>query len=94
MIAREVAKFLHLPYAPSVLQRVRETRSQVGLNASARVDNVRGAFYADPNGVQDEVVLIIDDLFTTGATMSACAQALLEARAKMVFGMSVARASF
>ncbi len=93
MIAREVAKALHLPYAPSVLKRVRETRSQVGLNASARFENVCGAFYSDPNDVADEVVLIIDDLYTTGATMSACAHALLQARAKSVYGMSVARAS-
>jgi ComF family protein len=93
MIAREMAKALHLPYAPSVLKRVRETRSQVGLNASARFENVRGAFYADPREVQNEIVLIVDDLYTTGATMSACAHALLQARAKSVYGMSVARAS-
>ena len=93
MIAREFAKALHLPYAPSVLKRVRETRSQVGLNASARFENVRGAFSSDPHYVQEETILVIDDLYTTGATMSACAHALLQARAKAVYGLSVARAT-
>lgn len=68
------------------LRRERLTRSQVGLNAAERQQNVADAFQADP-AVQGKRLLLVDDVFTTGATLSACAQALRKAGAGAVYGL-------
>ena len=92
LIASELAKSQHLPYSNRALWRVRETLSQVGLDAIARMKNVRGAFSADSAIVGGKRVMIVDDLYTTGATLSSCAQALLQVGAVEVFGLTVGRA--
>ena len=73
------------------LRRVQDTPSQVGLMPSERRENVRNAFRAEPGPWPGSVVLI-DDLFTTGATLAACATTLLQAGAEQVFALTVARA--
>jgi ComF family protein len=92
LIASEFAEISERLYFGQALRRVRETRSQVGLNLAERQENVFGAFVADPQQVSGKVILLVDDLFTTGATMSACAEALHQAGAGTVVGLSVARA--
>jgi ComF family protein len=92
LIASALAKLLDLPYSDKALQRIRETKSQVGLNSTARMQNVQGAFQADGTIVKDETILVVDDLFTTGATLSACALSLLESGANEVYGLTVGRA--
>lgn len=81
-----------MPVLSSALVRIRETNSQVGLTPAERERNVAGAFAADAVRVQDQAVLLIDDVYTTGATLAACAQAVRLAGAAAVFGLTVARA--
>jgi ComF family protein len=92
LIASAMVPLLQSTYGERALWRVRETRSQVGLDAGARMENVQGAFRADREVVQGQTILLVDDLITTGATLFSCGMALLEADAKMVRGVSVARA--
>ena len=92
LIASALAKLLDLPFCDRVLQRIRETKSQVGLNVSDRKRNVRGAFQADQTIVRGKTILLVDDLFTTGATLAACAASLLENGATVVCGLTVCRA--
>lgn len=92
LIASGVARKLGRPYRASALRRIRDTRSQVGLSPDARRRNVRGAFSADGRKVRGKNILIIDDLFTTGATLLACTQALQSAGAEHVFALTAARA--
>ena len=92
LIASALAEFQHLQYSDRALQRIRETRSQVGLDAMARMRTVQGAFLADSAIVEGKRVIVVDDLYTTGATLSSCAQALLEAGAVEVYGLTVGRA--
>jgi ComF family protein len=92
LIARPLAYQTDIDYAPQVLWKARETRSQVGLNVSQRQKNVLDAYQADARRVARKSVLLMDDVSTTGSTISACTAALLSAGAREVYGITVARA--
>lgn len=92
LVARPLAYSMGWRYEPNALRKIRETRSQVGLNPSQRHENVRNAYQADPRRVERKAVLIMDDVATTGSTISACTQALLSAGAKDVYVLTIARA--
>ncbi len=80
LVARPLAYQLGWKYEPAALWKTRETRTQVGLSVSQRSENVQGAYQADPTVVEQRSVLIMDDVATTGSTISACTAALLAAR--------------
>jgi len=83
-----------LQLAADLLVRVRPTLPQVGLSPSARRENVRGVFsVSEAERVRNRTVLLIDDVMTTGATLSACAAALKRAGAARVLALSLARAT-
>jgi competence protein ComFC len=92
LVARPLAYQIGLRYEPEALWKTRETRSQVGLNAPQRHENVHNAYQADPNIVKQQSILIMDDVATTGSTISACTQALLSAGAQDVYVLTIARA--
>lgn len=76
----------------SVARRVHTERHRAGMDARARRDSVADAFaIRHPKLVAGQRVLLVDDVFTTGATVSACAAALKEAGAEDVFVLTVAR---
>lgn len=91
MIAKPLALALGMRYAPKGLVRCKETRSQVGLTKLERKANVSDAFQAGTD-VKRKIVLIMDDVSTTGSTLSAGAEALYSAGAKDVYALTVARA--
>ncbi len=75
-----------------VLARQRETQSQTGLTSHQRRENVRGAFaVVRPEAVKGREVLVVDDVYTTGATVSECVRVLLRAGAAKVWVATVAR---
>ena len=92
LVARPLAYQLQLRYEPAALQKTRETRSQVGLTVSQRSENVQNAYQADSKVVQGKSVLIMDDVATTGSTISACTTALHSAGAQEVYVLTIARA--
>jgi ComF family protein len=77
--------------APNALARVRETAPQTGLRRAQRLGNLRGVFRGKPEAVRGRTILLIDDVMTTGATLEACALALLRAGARSVDALVVAR---
>jgi ComF family protein len=82
-----------LTLAPKTLMRLRATESQAGLTLRERRLNVRGAFtVSDPAVVESKHILLVDDIFTTGATARAAAQALIRAGAASVWVATLARA--
>lgn len=70
-------------------------RRQEGLSLDERLANVAGAFrVVRPEAVEGKRILLVDDVLTTGATASACAQALLDAGAQSVFAVALATVEF
>ena len=94
MIARAFQRLTGLPLREQALLRLRHTSSQVGLTLAQRLENAAGAFGAERALCKEKTVLVIDDVCTSGATLRACAQALKEAGAVRVYGLTVARAGF
>jgi len=99
-LAVEALRFLRkshpdwkLTLASSTLMRLKATESQAGLTPRQRRLNVRGAFtVSDPAAVTLKHILVVDDIFTTGATARAAAQALARAGAASVWVATLARA--
>jgi competence protein ComFC len=94
LLARPIALYLEKPFSTGALRRTRETRTQVGLTVSERHDNMVNAFRADSNLVSGKNVLVVDDVATSGATLNACAKALLNEGAANVYCFSLARAVY
>ena len=94
-LARHMARQTDKPFLQGTLLRIRRTRQQVGLGARAREDNVRGAF-AVAKGHEGDVVgkrlVLVDDVYTTGATVAAAARALRKAGAADITVLTFARA--
>jgi ComF family protein len=75
VLAQALADALRAPCLKWRLKRTRPTPHQTSLSPTARRDNVRGAFHASPK-LAGKTVLLVDDVFTTGATAQAAASAL------------------
>jgi competence protein ComFC len=88
LLARGVARKINARVSDK-LRAVRKTADQVGLTAGARAANVRGAYAA--RGQVAGKVLLVDDVFTTGATLDTCARALIGAGADEVFALTLCR---
>lgn len=92
LLANALGKLAGKPVAVDALTRIKPTPSQGGLNRTARQRNVGGAFAIKrPARVSGKRVLLIDDVFTTGATVGACTKALCDAGAANVDVLVLAR---
>jgi ComF family protein len=97
--AADLARGLDLPVVHA-LWRIRSTAPQAGLTAAGRRRNVRGAFRLSPllsarrrqDAIGGRVIVLVDDVMTTGATLGACAGALEAAGAREVRTLTLARA--
>ena len=94
VLARELARVTKLPIDEhSLVRRVHTERHRAGMDARSRRDSVEGAFEVrQPKLVAGRRILLVDDVFTTGATVSECAAVLKSAGAADVYVLTIARA--
>lgn len=94
MLAREISEITGIWVDPNTLIRVRYTRPQTRLPFKERSENVKGAFeVARETFVRDRSVLLVDDVATTGSTLTECARVLKKAGARRVEALTIARAA-
>ncbi len=93
LLAHRLSERNKIPFSCDNLVRVRPTRPQVELTGDERIRNVRGAFaLKKPGAVETMHVVLVDDVFTTGATMNECAVVLKKSGASQVTVLTLARA--
>ena len=84
VLAQKTSEIVQIPVDTDVLKRSKDTKAMRNMSASERQNNLKKAFHAYGNSVRLKSIMLIDDIYTTGATVDACAQALLEAGAEEV----------
>ncbi|MDI3469264.1 MAG: ComF family protein [Pseudolabrys sp.] len=93
-LAAEIGKIAQIPVVNGALARVRHTPQQVGLTKTQRAENVQGVFRVTDEGkaaIAGRRLILVDDVLTSGATVDACARALLRAGAAHVDALVFAR---
>jgi ComF family protein len=91
LLAHQIVGIVGARFAPDLLQR-KDRTPQLTLSAADRMTNLEGAFTCvAPERVKEKRILLVDDVCTTGATLSACAEALVEAGAARVSAIVFAR---
>ncbi len=91
-LAKALGKSLNIPVAKRSLRRVKDTPTQTKLSAEDRARNMRGAFVVRNESVfKGKRLVLLDDVFTTGATLDSCAKVLRGAGAQNVIALAVAR---
>lgn len=85
LVAEHLGKELGMPVDTEMLVRVRQTKPQKELNDRERLKNLENAFIINKNGVKYKKVILVDDIYTTGATIDACAAALMSCGVREVY---------
>ena len=92
LLARQVSRLYEVPVDPFVLCRERETPPQTQLAEDERRKNVRGAFAIYPGKLlKRRSVLLVDDVYTSGATANECSRVLVRGGAREVYVLTLAR---
>ena len=91
-IAKQLSWAFSLPVAADALIRTKHTAPQANLGREKRLKNMKGVFQVrNPQEIAGKNILLVDDVYTTGATLESAAEVLKEAGANRVFGAVVAR---
>jgi ComF family protein len=92
-ISKGVGKILNAKVSDRVVKRIKYTESQTTMNLNEREENITGAFkVSQKKAIREKSILLLDDVITTGATISECGRILLEAGATKIFAASIALA--
>ena len=90
LLAKAMGKALDIPVDNKIIYRTRNTMAQKQLNVKERQNNLKNAFKIGENDVKLKIVVVVDDIYTTGATMDEVAMCLKQAGALKVYGISLA----
>lgn len=90
LLAREIGRRMDIPVDSHVIRRVKKTLPQKQLDDAERQNNLKRAFKIERNDVKLERVIIVDDIYTTGSTIDACAAELKRAGVEKVYFITAA----
>ncbi|OQX00966.1 hypothetical protein BWK69_00315 [Candidatus Parcubacteria bacterium A4] len=91
-IGEKLSEALQIPMESNILKKTKEASPQIELSRTERAINVKGCFEMEKGtDAKNKRILLVDDIFTTGATMNECARILKEAGAKKIIGIVIAR---
>lgn len=93
VLANALSEILEIPVIKTGLYKIKETQTQAQLGKQERKENVLNVFKANSEQLKNKNIILIDDVYTTGATCNECAKILKQAGAKTVVAMTVARES-
>lgn len=92
LLAKHISKRLNVKMSNKILLKTKKTKKQHDLNMQERQINLNNAFIVENKElIRDKVILLVDDVFTTGATMNCCSQVLINSGAKKVIGLVAAK---
>lgn len=92
-VGKNLADFLKIPILTNVLFKIKNTLPQVNLSEAERKENVKGCFLIKNEfQIKNKKILLLDDIYTTGATMEEAAKILKKAGVKEIVGMVLAKA--
>lgn len=94
LLAREISNLCQVPIYPRLLIRTKHTPAQASLSSKERLRNVQGVFKLNANYailVKNKHIVLVDDVMTTGATVTACAKVLIKAGAAKVTILTLAK---
>lgn len=81
LIAKEISKTLNIKYAKGILYKIKDTVAQSKLNKEQREENAKGVYeIKNQNKINNKKILLIDDIYTTGSTVSECSKTLKQAK--------------
>lgn len=90
-LAKQISRSTNIPVLNTALVRTRNTKPQTQLGHKERKENLKNAFAANPEQIRGKSILLIDDVYTTGATLRECSKAILGAGAAKVDVLVLAR---
>lgn len=90
-IAHPIAMAFHSDFSDNLITRQFETKSQIGLGREERFKNIHNAFQGNSAKLIGKKVLLVDDITTTGATITSCAKALKESGCERIYCITVAK---
>jgi ComF family protein len=94
LLAEKLASSKSLAIKTDILRRVRKTKPQFGLNKNDRLSNLKDAFALGSFSVAGKTTILVDDVFTSGSTLTLCAALLTAGGAKHVAAIAAARAPY
>ena len=89
IFARELSRRTGIPYRMDLVSRTRDTKPQKNLNDTERKNNLKNAFHVSQDIVKYRYILLVDDIYTTGSTVDAIAQAILQTGVIDIYSLSI-----
>lgn len=93
LLSLEISRYFGVPTVTGILHRIRETLPQFDLPPKERFKNIKGSFMVGNHDyIKDKRIMLVDDIYTTGSTISECTRVLKEAQAAKVHVLTLSRA--